>query len=327
MFDDGASKSHDSMNVCEGEGDGHNDEELKVDWLDLRFDLNEEDEEQIVPAMIGYVADKGAPNDYGIIPAGKKLGDGCEIAFQVLAQHHDQSNTWSDEVVASVRIRKGKGGKRALFVDIHPPGLTGKGAERVQHDLLRYILNRSPDQIRGAVVKRVDVAQDLAGVKFDRFAWRHDTKQICRPFVKKRNLLSVGLGSPTHGAVAIYDKAASLKLPAGVALTRVEARLRPGCLLTDLPGLSNPFSGVRVTDVHAAWKKLGRHRIEAEGMLAKAQLNGLEGIVALFGDDSPVPFYQQVRSALKESTPIWWQPEARWKGWHSALTSALPGII
>lgn len=264
---------------------------LSIDWLTLRFPmLTAEDEEALVPALLGYLADPEAAGAYGISRGGKKLSANTLVAFQVFAPKSWEPLAWGEKPVASARVKKGKAGKPVAFVHIHPPGLAGDGAEHVVTFVLRTLLNRAPWEILGARVLRLDLALDLHGVQADGFAWSVAGKRIRRAFVHEPALLSQGFGAPKHGSAAVYDKGKACERPPDTPpRTRVEVRLRPGCAVQDLPALKNPFAKIRATDVRAAWKALGRHPIEAEGMLGLAQLKGTKAVVHAFPEGTPVP--------------------------------------
>ncbi len=303
--------------------------ELSIDWLGLRFTMQTpEDEESLVPVLVGYVADPESAGADGIVRGGKKLSANTLVAFQVLAPKSWEPLIWDLKPVASVKVKKDKNGKPAVFVDIHPPGLSGAGAEYVVKFLLRMVLNRAPWEILGARVTRLDLALDLHGVAADGFAWSVQGKRTRRAFVHEPFLLSQGFGAPKHGSVAVYDKGVACKLPPGSPpWTRVEMRLRPGCTVQHLPMLKNPFLKVRASDVRSAWKALGRHSIEAEAMLGLAQLKGTDAVVRVFPADTPVPMQAKVAKALAAAVPPWWQPAKIWGLAPAAMQRALPGVL
>lgn len=255
---------------------------------------------------------------------GAKLGSGSLVALQFFAPKTLQPLVWGEKPVASLRAKKAKGGGMMVCLDIHPPGLTGAGAEHVADYVLGGVLNRAHWEIAAAKVTRVDIALDLHGVRLDDFAWDVRGKRIRRPFVNAPNLRSLGFGSPKHGAVAIYDRTGKDGHEASQPWTRVEARMKPGCALKDLPAAANPLVRIDVTDVRAAWKQLGRNRIEAEAMLAMAQLRGPKALAAVFPKDTPQPIGTIVGKSLAGATPSWWSPMAAWEAFPQALASALP---
>lgn len=296
---------------------------LKLDWLCLRMEFLGEEKEQIVPALVGYLKDDNALHDHGIARGGAKLSGANAIALQFHVPKSVDPNTTETRPLASVRVRKAKGDGVAAFVDIHPPGLTPYGSGFVVDYLLRGVLNRTPHEILSARVTRIDLALDLHGVALGDFAWAVRGKRVRRAWVSEPEVRSLGFGSPKHGAVAVYrkDKATG---PATGLWTRVEARLRPGCALQQVPALANPFARVDVTDVRAAWKALGRSPVEGNAMLSHAQLRGLKEVPALFPGDTPKPYRKVVAQALQAARPPWWDPSAAWQGFPAALSGAVP---
>ncbi|MEO3470398.1 hypothetical protein AAFN86_00925 [Roseomonas sp. CAU 1739] len=297
---------------------------LKIDWLSLRFHLKGEDAAQAIPVLVGYAADPESGGAYGIVRGGSKLGSGSLVALQFFAPKSQSPLIWGDKPVASLRAKKAKGGGVMLYVYIHPPGLTPPGASYVVDQVLCMILNRAPWEIAEAKVTRIDIALDLFGVRLEDVAWGVRGKRIRRPFVNAPTLKSLGFGSPKHGAVAIYDRTGKDGHDANQPWTRIEGRLKPACAVKHLPSTKNLFARLDVVDVRSAWKDLGRHPIEAEAMLALAQLKGWKAVVDLFPKDTPVPFGKTVAKALQTATPTWWNPDLAWDAFPDALALALP---
>lgn len=297
---------------------------MKIDWLTLKFVMKGEEAEQIVPTLVGYLEDEHAIYTYGVVRGGAKLSNAAKIAFQFVVPKSQDPNTTETRPVASVRVKKSKTGEVAAFVDIHPPGLTPYGSEFVHGYLLRCILNRSPAEISAAKVTRIDVALDLPAVTLGDFAWDVRGKKVRRPYLSGLKLRSIGFGSPKHGSVSVYDKSGD---GSEAPLTRIEARMKPGCSLAQVACLASPFARIDATDVHAAWKALGRHPIEASAMLSHAQLRGLTAVPTLFPSTSPIPYAKAVAKALSTATPPWWNPIGVWQEFPGALASALPAVF
>lgn len=297
---------------------------LRIDWLTLQFTLHGDEAEQIVPYLVGYAADPCGAGAYGVVRGGSKLGSRSLVALQFYAPKSQSPLIWGDKAVASLRVKKAKGGGVMLCLDIHPPGLTPTGASYVVEQILGRILNRTPGEIAEAKVTRVDIALDLHGVRLEDFAWHVRGKRTRRLIFKMPRLKSLSFGSPKHGAVALYDRTGKDGHDALQPWTRVEARLKPGCAVKHLPTTKNPFVHLDVVDVRAAWKVLGRQSIEAEGMIGHAQVYGWKGIVDLFPKDTPRPLRKTVAKALQQATPAWWIPDLAWDAFPDALTQALP---
>ncbi len=299
--------------------------DLRVDWLTVRFLLHGEEAEHCLSYLIGYAQDPESAGAYGISRGGSKLSNGTQVALQFFAKKSVEPLIWSDKPVASLQAKKLKAGGLMLFLNIHPPGLTGNGGRYVRKDVMEMILNRAPWEVDAARVTRMDVALDLHGVRLDDFTWEVHGKKVRRITTKGRNIKSLGAGSPKHGAVSAYDRTGKDGHDPDQPWTRIEARMKPGCAFAELPNVKNRFAGIAVTDVRAAWKALGRSPIEGKTTLSHAQLKGLKAVVDLFPKDTPKPYGKTVAMALADAVPAWWQPEAVWARFPDVLKKMFSG--
>jgi hypothetical protein len=310
---------------------------LQVDWLGLRFEIAPAEQDEIVPALVSWKLDPNACDKLGLVAAGPKLGSGAAVAFQALVP--DLAGGWLKKPGASIRVARSRlkkdaaapadqDGKQtkpplALFVDIHPPGLTAEGAQHVREWILDRVLNRSIDEIAAATVMRLDVALDFEGVALDRYAWDHARYRTRSLNAFEPQLRSIRLGSMKHGTVAVYDKSAK---GANMPSTRAEARLRPHCRVQELPGTAGVFRQLVAYDVRAALASLGRAEPEREAMLDVAQLRGLKAMARRYPASGPDPLRPKVEAALAKSVPTWWTGEITEEEWRAALVRAFPAV-
>jgi hypothetical protein len=296
---------------------------VRVDWLGLRFDVSDGEQSEIVPALVSWKLDPDATKQYGLLPPGPNLRAGCEVAFQALPP--DGKGGWTAKAAASVRVKKGKKtGKHAIFLDIHPPGLTGTGVEHVWGFVVGSILNRSAEEIANAQVQRLDIALDLPGVVLGGYAWGLSGYRTRAANVLEPTLRSLRLGSTKHGSLSAYDKTGKAK--GSPPATRVEARLRPHCPVAGLLGLDAIFERLVVRDVKSALASIGRSEVEREAMLALAQLRGLKAMFNAYPPGGPDPLRPKVQAAVAKAVPSWWKGKVDVGALQVALLEACPPL-
>ena len=307
---------------------------LRIDRLTLLLEVNEFDQETVVPHVYAPKYDPDMAGADGIVPAGSKAKQGATAALHAKVPVSTNPLIWSQANAATVQVRSKAtefGKKRFLRVEFSPLGLTPEGFGHLYDHLLRGYLFLSHQEILAARVSRVDAAFDLHGVRLQNYAWTVANRSVARSWVNKGVLQTLYLGSQKHNAPCFYDKGAQQKLDESAAWTRLEMRPDPKMALATLSALKNPFNAVSVHDVRAACAKRGLAVPLQEMALAFAQLRGVRRLPELFpgtkgpgGNPAPRVLWDK---ALEASVPGWWKPEAIWQLWPLALAFAMPPIF
>jgi hypothetical protein len=169
-----------------------------------------------------------------------------------------------------------------------------------------------------AKVTRLDIAVDLPGIRVGDYVFDRKQSPIRQCILRKAHLETIYLGKRARGQARVYDKQAQLGGDPSAILTRVEIAAAPNRIAEALYDLKNPFLSLQVYDLKKADLQLGAPHTRALHLALRTQ-----GLLALDDLFPPVAAKENAKR-IKASTPSFWQPEALWGHWPTALEGALP---
>ena len=167
-------------------------------------------------------------------------------------------------------------------------------------------------------VSRIDIAIDLTGIRMDDFLLLTQQGLVYQCFRTDGHLKTVYLGKPSSNQSRIYSKSAQQKakgLTVLQSVVRVERTLRNLNLkVHELKNLNNAFG--KLTFIYPMPPPPpGESENRWSRFQDSIQVRGLKDALAML----PEKRRTRYRKHLNQNPMSWWDPEAIWKNWPSAL--------
>jgi hypothetical protein len=261
---------------------------------------------------------------YGRLPA---KGGRYESALRIQAPNPpgDIHGAWSQEfALLQCNSKNGAGG--LLRLEWNPAKWSASASAHLFGTIAAVMLHTDKfDQLlQDAKVTRIDAALDVLGILPDDYLWELK-KGIYRSQLNKDGRLEtlyLGNWKAAKGGVRIYDKGAEMHLP-GLKLTRIERVYKNSKLrLRDMTKLPNIFHTLSCHDAYAAFAALGAKGVPPMYRSSVHDSCAKSGIKAALAKIESLQLRSRLIKAIVSSVPAFWDLDAIWAGWPTAVAQA-----
>jgi len=254
-------------------------------------------------------------------------GGRYESALRIQAPNPpgDIHGPWSHEfALLQCNSKNGAGG--LLRLEWNPAKWSAPASAHLFGTIASVMLHTEKfDQLlQDAKVTRLDVALDVPGIRPDDYLWELKKGVYRNPIIKAGRLETLYLGNwkAAKGGIRIYDKGAEMGLP-GLTLTRIERVHKNNKLrLRDLAALPNVFHTLSCHDDHGALTGLGALGVPPMYRSSFHDACAFRGLKAALEQIESVLLRTKLLKAISSSVPAFWDLDAIWAGWPTAVAKA-----
>ncbi len=207
-----------------------------------------------------------------------------------------------------------------IRLEFNPSKLGADGIAELHGILGSVIPNGWGRFAKEAKITRLDIAVDILGLRMSKLQLVPKKGSTVKTWSQDGKLQTYQWGKPKGSHIQIYNKSAQQqskgKASAGPPVTRFERRFKPPpCKsLLELAAMENPFAGIVLTTTMPAPPSEGPAYVWLL-FCDSVAVRGLDLALKIL----PKAKRKAYRDQFKAAAPDWWNPEAIWSHWPTAL--------